>query len=58
MELVDLNIGEDELKTHSNINSLINSHNAIVSYSNIESFHYNFINGDNILNVNTFLSKL
>ena len=45
VKLVELNIGGDELKTHSNIKSLLNSHNAIISYSDIESFHYAFAEG-------------
>jgi len=45
VKLVELNIGEDELKTHSNIKTLLNSHNAIISYSDMESFHYAFAEG-------------
>jgi len=45
VKLVELNIGGDELKTHSNIKTLLNSHNAIMSYSDMESFHYAFAEG-------------
>ena len=38
-------IGGDELKKHSNIKILLEKHNAIISYSDMESFHYAFAEG-------------
>jgi len=40
-----LTIDENELKTHSNIKKLLKTHNAIISYSDNESFHYSFAEG-------------
>jgi len=40
-----LTIDGNELKTHSNIKKLLKTHNAIISYSENESFHYSFAEG-------------
>ena len=40
-----LTIDKNELKTHSNIKRLLKTHNAIISYSDNESFHYSFAEG-------------
>lgn len=40
-----LEIDENELKSHSNIKTLLATHNAIISYSDNESFHYTFAEG-------------
>ena len=45
VKLDKLEIGGDELKTHSNIKILLEKHNAIISYSDMESFHYAFAEG-------------
>lgn len=45
VNLVELEIRKNELKSHANIKTLLNSHNAIVSYSDMESFHYAFAEG-------------
>ncbi len=45
VKLKELSIGENELKSHSNIKTLLEKHNAVVSYSDMESFHYAFAEG-------------
>ena len=38
-------IDKSELKNQSNVIELLKNHNAIISYSEIESFHYSFAEG-------------
>ena len=43
--IIDLIIDKCELKNQSNAKELLQNHNAIVSFSEIESFHYAFAEG-------------
>jgi glycosyltransferase involved in cell wall biosynthesis len=40
-----LEINPDELELQTNVIKLLNTHNAVISYSEIESFHYSFAEG-------------
>jgi len=40
-----LDVNPNELEVQNNIKELLNSHNAVISYSDIESFHYSFAEG-------------
>jgi glycosyltransferase involved in cell wall biosynthesis len=40
-----LEINPNELEVQNNIKKLLKTHNAVISYSDIESFHYSFAEG-------------